>query len=41
MLGKVVMYFEHPDQHRLAQLGEVHTPSVSDLFVATLSGAAA
>jgi ABC-2 type transport system ATP-binding protein len=41
MLGKVVMYFEHPDQDKLAQLGEVHTPSVSDLFVATLSGAAA
>jgi ABC-2 type transport system ATP-binding protein len=41
MLGKVVMYFEHPDQDKLALLGEVHTPSVSDLFVATLSGAAA
>jgi ABC-2 type transport system ATP-binding protein len=41
MLGKVVMYFEHPDQGKLAGLGEVHTPSVSDLFVATLSGAAA
>ena len=41
MLGKVVMYFEHPDQDKLAELGEVHTPSVSDLFVATLSGAAA
>ncbi len=41
MLGKVVMYFEHPDLDRLAALGEVHTPSVSDLFVAKLSGAAA
>jgi ABC-2 type transport system ATP-binding protein len=41
MLGKVVMYFEHPDQDKLAQLGEVHTPSVADLFVAKLSGAAA
>jgi ABC-2 type transport system ATP-binding protein len=41
MLGKVVMYFEHPDLDKLAGLGEVHTPSVSDLFVATLSGAAA
>ena len=41
MLGKVVMYFEHPDQDKLAGLGEVHTPSVSDLFVAKLSGAAA
>ncbi len=41
MLGKTVMYFEHPDLQRLAGLGEVHTPSVSDLFVAKLSGAAA
>jgi ABC-2 type transport system ATP-binding protein len=41
MLGKVVMYFEHPDPDKLAGFGEVHTPSVSDLFVATLSGAAA
>ncbi|MEP6548803.1 MAG: ABC transporter ATP-binding protein [Gammaproteobacteria bacterium] len=41
MLGKVVMYFEHPDLEKLAGFGEVHTPSVSDLFVAKLSGAAA
>jgi len=41
MLGKVVMYFEHPDLDGLAALGELHTPSVSDLFVAKLSGAAA
>ena len=41
MLGKVVMYFEHPDLDRLAGLGELHTPSVSDLFVAKLSGDAA
>ena len=41
MLGKVVMYFEHPELEKLAGFGEVHTPSVSDLFVAKLSGAAA
>ncbi|MEP6886392.1 MAG: ABC transporter ATP-binding protein [Gammaproteobacteria bacterium] len=41
MLGKVVMYFEHPDLDKLAALGEVHTPSIADLFVAKLSGAAA
>ena len=41
MLGRVVMYFEHPDLERLAGFGEVHTPSVADLFVAKLSGAAA
>ena len=38
MLGKVVLYFERPDLHKLAGFGEVHTPSVSDLFVAKLSG---
>jgi ABC-2 type transport system ATP-binding protein len=38
MLGKVVLYFEQPDLHKLAGFGEVHTPSVADLFVAKLSG---
>ncbi|HEY1313733.1 MAG TPA: ABC transporter ATP-binding protein [Steroidobacteraceae bacterium] len=38
MLGKVVLYYEHPDLGELAELGEVHTPSISDLFVAKLSG---
>jgi ABC-2 type transport system ATP-binding protein len=38
MLGKVVLYFEHPNLEKLAGLGEVHTPSVADLFVAKLSG---
>jgi ABC-2 type transport system ATP-binding protein len=41
MLGKTVLYFEHPDMAKLEGLGEVHTPSVSDLFVAKLSGVAA
>jgi len=40
MLGKVVFYFEQPDFTKLAPLGELHTPSVSDLFVAKLSGGA-
>jgi ABC-2 type transport system ATP-binding protein len=39
-LGKTLLYFEKPDLDRLAGLGEVHTPSVSDLFVAKLSGGA-
>jgi len=39
MLGKVVLYFEHPDHEKLAGFGEIHTPTVSDLFVAKLSGA--
>lgn len=40
MLGKVVLYYEQPDLEKLAGFGEVHTPSVADLFVAKLSGAA-
>jgi len=40
MLGKVVLYFEQPDLQKLAGFGEVHTPSVADLFVAKLSGGA-
>jgi ABC-2 type transport system ATP-binding protein len=40
MLGKTVLYFEQPDFERLAAFGEVLTPSVSDLFVAKLSGSA-
>jgi len=40
MLGKTVLYFEQPNLEKLAALGELHTPSVSDLFVAKLSGGA-
>jgi ABC-2 type transport system ATP-binding protein len=40
-LGKTVLYFERPDVRELANLGELLTPSVSDLFVAKLSGGAA
>jgi ABC-2 type transport system ATP-binding protein len=41
MLGKVVLYYEQPNLDKLAALGEVHTLSVADLFVAKLSGGAA
>ena len=37
MLGKKVLYFERPDVGKLANFGEVVTPSVADLFVAKLS----
>ncbi|MGO9514015.1 MAG: ABC transporter ATP-binding protein [Steroidobacteraceae bacterium] len=37
MLGKKVLYFERPDLGKLANFGEVVTPSVADLFVAKLS----
>ncbi|MDB6084551.1 MAG: ABC-type multidrug transport system, ATPase component [Gammaproteobacteria bacterium] len=40
-LGKTVLYFEKPDFDRLMGLGDLSTPSVSDLFVAKLSGSAA
>jgi ABC-2 type transport system ATP-binding protein len=38
MLGKIVFYFESADRQKLAGFGEIHTPSVADLFVAKLSG---
>ena len=38
--GGTVLYFEHPDPSKLASFGQIHTPSVSDLFVAKLTGAA-
>jgi ABC-2 type transport system ATP-binding protein len=38
-LGKSLLYFDGADLKRLGAFGEVHTPSVSDLFVAKLSGA--
>ena len=41
MPGKTLLYFEKPDFAGLAGLGDVVTPSVSDLFVAKLSGTAA
>jgi ABC-2 type transport system ATP-binding protein len=40
-LGKRVLYFEGADPGTLQSFGEVLTPSVSDLFVAKLTGAAA
>jgi len=38
-LGKSLLYFDGADLQRLGAFGEVRTPSVSDLFVAKLSGA--
>jgi ABC-2 type transport system ATP-binding protein len=40
-LGKTVLYFDQPNIDALAGFGEVHTPSISDLFVAKLSIGAA
>ena len=41
VFGKKVMTFEGVDRARLEGLGEIHTPSVADLFVAKVKGAAA
>jgi len=41
IFGKSVMLFEKPDRDRLGELGELHTPSIADLFVAKIKGAAA
>ncbi len=40
-LGRTLLYYERPDMAALAELGEVQHPSVSDLFVAKLSGSVA
>ena len=40
VFGKKVMTFEGIDRDKLQGLGELHTPSVADLFVAKVKGAA-
>jgi ABC-2 type transport system ATP-binding protein len=39
MLGKKRMLFEHGDRERIEELGELHVPSVADLFVAKMQRA--
>ena len=41
VFGKKVMLFEGTDRSLLSELGELHTPSIADLFVAKVKGAAA
>lgn len=41
VFGKKVMLFEGVDRKTLKELGEVHTPSIADLFVAKVKEAAA
>jgi ABC-2 type transport system ATP-binding protein len=41
VFGKKVMTFEGKDKEQLSRYGECHTPSVADLFVAKVKGAAA
>ncbi len=39
VFGKSVFLFDGPARVQLAELGELHKPSVSDIFVATMKGA--
>jgi len=38
IFGKSIFLFDGVDRSRLAELGEIHKPSVADLFVATMKG---
>ncbi|MBC6942996.1 MAG: ABC transporter ATP-binding protein [Xanthomonadales bacterium] len=38
VFGKSIFLFDGVDRTRLAELGELHKPSVADLFVATMKG---
>ncbi|MFI4970373.1 MAG: ABC transporter ATP-binding protein [Lysobacterales bacterium] len=38
IFGKSIFLFDGVDRSRLAELGELHKPSVADLFVATMKG---
>ena len=38
IFGKSIFLFDGADRAHLAQLGELHKPSVADLFVATMKG---
>lgn len=41
LFGRHIFLYENADRDQLKALGELHTPSVADLFVATMSGGAA
>jgi len=38
LFGRHIFLYKGADQQTLSELGELHTPSVADLFVATMSG---
>jgi ABC-2 type transport system ATP-binding protein len=37
VLGRGILLFDRADRQQLAALGDVHTPSIADLFVAVMS----
>lgn len=41
LMGKTIMYFDQPGAPALLSLGEPHTPTIADLFVAKMSPGAA
>ena len=41
LFGRHIFLYQSADREQLKNLGELHTPSVADLFVATMSGGAA
>jgi ABC-2 type transport system ATP-binding protein len=41
LLGRSVLLFDHADREQLAELGEVRTPGIADLFVAVIGNQAA
>ena len=40
VLGRSILLFDNVDRPRLAQVGEVRTPSLADLFIALIGGSA-
>ena len=40
MLGRSILLFDRADRQKLAQLGEIRTPSIADLFVAIIGSPA-
>jgi ABC-2 type transport system ATP-binding protein len=40
VLGRSILLFDHVDREQLAALGDVHTPSIADLFVAVIGNQA-
>jgi ABC-2 type transport system ATP-binding protein len=40
LFGRYIFLYENANREQLKTLGELHTPSVADLFVATMSGGA-
>ena len=41
LFGRHIFLYENANREQLKELGELHTPSVADLFVATMNGGAA